>query len=229
MPTPFQLGIYMSARNSNSNVQVGENYYKQKKYNSLERFISYAYQIDAVTSLGEIHSILEIGPGSKLVARELIERGYVVTTADFDPRVDADITADVRSLPCSESSFDCIMACQVLEHIPYNDFERVIGDLARITKQYVVMSLPERHTGIEMIFKIPFIQTFFKRKFFDWWLKIPVRFPGFKESDQHYWEIDGFTTTRGKVRRSLERYFSIKREFNPPLNKYHHFYVLEKK
>ncbi len=209
-------------------LQVKEGHYKKWRYTTLPRFISFFYQIDSVVKLDGVSTILEIGPGSNLVSRELGNIGYKVTTCDFDNSVEPDVVADVRKLPFENDSFDCIMACQVLEHIPFEDFEKVVGDLARITKKYAIISLPNRSTGFELVFKMPFMQTLFKRRFFDLNIEFPVRFPGFAESDQHYWEIDHFTTSKKKVRQIFGRHFAIKDEFQPPLNKYHRFFILEK-
>lgn len=209
-------------------IQVKEGHYKKWKYTTFPRFISYYYQIDSVVKLDGVNTILEIGPGTKLVSGELGKLGYKVTTCDFDSSVEPDVVSDVRKLPFESDSFDCIMACQILEHIPFEEFEKVVGDMARITKKYAVVSLPNRSTGFELVFKIPFMQTLFKRRFFDLNIEFPVKFPGFAESDQHYWEIDHFTTSKKKVRKAFGRYFTIKKEFQPPLNKYHRFFILEK-
>jgi len=207
--------------------QVSEGYYKRKKYNSLERFISYFYQIDSIESLPGVKTVFEIGPGSKLVSNELKKLGYEVTTCDFDKSLEPDIVCDVRDLP-KDKKYDAILACQILEHVPYDDFEKTLVDLAEITNKYVVISLPERHTGFELITKFPFIQTIFKKKFFDLSLRLPVKFPGFAESSQHYFEIDGHKYPIRRIRQSLMKSFTILGEFNPPLNKYHKFFLLEK-
>lgn len=210
-------------------LQVREGHYKKWKYTTLGRFISFFYQIDSVVALPNVQSVLEIGPGSKLVSDELKKMGYAVTTCDFDVSVLPDVVSDVRSLPFTEGQFDCVMACQVLEHIPFEDFKKVVGDLSRITKKYTIISLPNRTTGFEMILKFPFIQTLFKKKFIDLSLQLPVKFVGFEESGQHYWEIDQYTTSVRNVREVLEKHFKIIKEFRVPLNKYHRFFILEKK
>lgn len=207
--------------------QVDIKHYKGKKYNSLERFISYGYQIDSIEDL-DVKSILEIGPGSFVVSSLLKKMGYEVTTADFDENVGADKVCDIRSLPFADNSFDVSMACQVLEHIPFEDFEKGILELKRVSSRYVIISLPRRHTGFNFIFKMPFIQTIFKKKFFDLSLLFPVKFPGFEESDQHYWEIDFWQTSLKDVKEKIKKHFKILKEFSPPLNKYHYFFVLEK-
>lgn len=214
---------------SESKIQVKEGYYAKKKYNSLSRFISYFFQIDTLSFLEDIKDVLEIGPGSKFVSRELENLGYKVTTCDFDTSVNPDVVADVRNLPFEDNSFDCIIACQILEHVSYDEFEKVLEKMSKITKKYLIISLPNRHTGFEFIFKFPFIQTLLKKNFLDLNFQIPVKFPGFKESGQHYWEIDFWTTSRAKVEKSLKRNFEILNKFKPPLNKYHQFYVLERK
>jgi ubiquinone/menaquinone biosynthesis C-methylase UbiE len=212
-----------------NNIQVDDGHYTRRKYNSLERFISFYYQIDSVVHLNDVEKILEVGPGGKLVTENLRLIGYDVTTCDFDIRINPDIVSDIRSLPFEQQSFDCILVCQVLEHIPFDDFKKVVEDLAKITKRYVIVSLPQRSSGFEIVIKTPFIQSIFKKRFFDLSLQFPIRFMGFKESDQHYWEIDWFTTKKKDVENVLEKHFSIKKTFRPPLNKYHRFYILEKK
>ncbi len=208
--------------------QVDIKHYKGKKYNSLERFISYSYQIEAIEDLN-VHKILEIGPGSFVVSTLLKKMGYDVTTSDFDKNVGADDVSDIRNLSFPDNSFDLSMACQVLEHIPFEDFEKGLSELKRVSSKYVIISLPRRQTGFNFVIKIPFIQTLFKKKFFDLSILFPVKFPGFAESDQHYFEIDFWQVSLRDVRKKITKHFNILKEFSPPLNKYHRFYVLEKK
>lgn len=208
--------------------QVEIKHYKGKKYNSVERFVSYAYQIDSIENLN-IKKVLEVGPGSFVVSSLLKKMGYEVTTCDFDKNVGADAVSDIRNLPFEDKTFDVSMACQVLEHIPFEDFEKGLCELKRVSSKYVIISLPRRHTGFNLVIKMPFIQTIFKKKFFDLSLLFPVKFPGFAESDQHYWEIDFWQVSLIDVRKKIKKHFNILKEFSPPLNKYHIFYVLERK
>jgi ubiquinone/menaquinone biosynthesis C-methylase UbiE len=82
------------------------------------------------------------------------------------------------------------MACQILEHIPFDDFEKALSELKRVAKDYVVISLPRRCSCVEFVIKLPLIRSFFKRKFIDLSLVKSLKFKGFEESGQHYWEID---------------------------------------
>ena len=84
--------------------QVNKEHYFRKKYDDLERFISYFYQTDLARSL-EPKKILEIGMGSGFFSDYLKKLGYSVTTCDFDKNLDPDIVADIRSLPIQNGEF----------------------------------------------------------------------------------------------------------------------------
>lgn len=208
------------------NVQVKDRHYSKGAYNTLERFISYFYQIRAIENMN-IKSVLEIGVGSKIVANTLKEYGMSVTTCDFDKNVSPDIVADIRRLPLEDKSFDVAMACQVLEHIPFEDFESGLKELRRISKKYVVVSLPYRSSYFEFVIKFPFIRKLFKKNFFDLSLGIPLRFNGFESSGQHYWEIGRKPYSLNRVRKVILNHFEIIDEFSPVLNKYHRFFILK--
>jgi 2-polyprenyl-3-methyl-5-hydroxy-6-metoxy-1,4-benzoquinol methylase len=48
-------------------------------------------------------------------------------------------------LPFPDNSFDCIVCSDVLEHI--NNIHHIFGDLIRVTRGYVVLSLPNNWTN----------------------------------------------------------------------------------
>lgn len=211
---------------ASNKVQVDQGYYKQQKYNTLERFISYYFQIKTVLeSSGQ--TVLEIGAGGNLVASYLKDIGLQVTTCDFDIQVNPDIVADVRSIPCANKTYDTVLACQILEHIPFTDVPQALSELARIARQRVIISVPYRATLFECVIKFPFVRTLFKRNFIDLTMRIPLRFAGFASSGQHYWELDIHTYTRSAFRRLLQQHFKIIKEFSPVLNKFHYFFILE--
>ena len=210
-------------------VQVdASKYYRSKKYDNLERFISYYHQIDEARKISA-DSILEIGIGGSVVSDYLKNIGKHITTCDFDKNTGAAIISDVRNIGVNDNSFDLVMACQILEHIPFEDFEKALTEIKRVSKKYVIISLPYRLTYFEMIFKFPFIRTLFKRDFFDFTIKKAIKFSGFEKSGQHYWEIDQKQYKLKDVRNKINKYFKILNEFSPILNKYHYFFILELK
>lgn len=215
--------------------QVKKEHYFRKKYDDLSRFISYFYQVDLIREIEKLRNleienfkILEIGKGNGTVSDYLKKLGYVLTTADIDPALKPDIVADVRHLPVKDSEFDLAMACEVLEHLPFEDFEKTLEELKRVSKKYILISLPYRSTGFEAVFKFPFVRTIFRMPFLDWFLRIPLKFGGIKVSGQHYWEIDCWQYSLGKVKKVIKRHFRIIKEVAPVLNHYHQFFLLEK-
>lgn len=213
---------------SSFSTQVSGESYKKSRYLTLERFISYYFQFKEVTSL-PVESLLEIGIGNGIVSAGLRQMGYKVTTCDFDASVQPDVVADVRHLPLPDQSQDLVMACQILEHLPFEEFEAALRELMRVSRKYVLISLPRRHTGFELIVKFPGIQTLLKRSYIDLAALIPLRFPGFAESGQHYWEIDAWQVSLKRVKEVMERVGVVKKVFSPPMNKYHVFFLVERK
>jgi hypothetical protein len=208
--------------------QVEKDYYIQRKYNSLKRFISYYYQLSTIQDL-DPETVLEIGSGVNIVADLLKKSGVSVKVSDIDPQVQPDILADVRDLPCEDSSFDMVVAFQILEHLPFEDFEKALGELHRVSNKHVVISLPYKSTGFEMVFSHPLIRSIFRKDFFDISIRMPLKFHGFEKSGQHYWEIDSRSFRLRKIEKILNKKFLIKKSFSPVLNKFHYFFILEKK
>lgn len=210
--------------------QKKKEHYFKKKYNGLERFISYFYQIDLVTSHVDSPTsrILEIGVGSGLVSDHLKKIGLSVTTCDFDEALKPDVVADVRKLPFGDSSFEVVTAFEVLEHIPFENVPKTLTELKRVSSKTVILSLPYRSTYFEFIFRFPLTRTIFSRDFLTFFLRFPWFFKGFRNSGQHYWEIDGYNYRLGKVVKILENNFKSVRKVRPVLDGYRLFFVLEK-
>lgn len=211
------------------NVQVSKGYYNKRFYNILERFISYHYQVDYIMSLDDVESVLEIGAGSSITAKYLSDCGIKVTTCDFDSNTSPDVVSDVRSIDIPSKTHDVVAAFQILEHVPFEDFDKALYEIARISKKYSVISLPYRSSYFEFVLKFPGIRTLFKRNFFDLSFRIPLVFGGFETSGQHYWEIDRKKYSLSKVRNAIEKHFKIIKESSPVLNKFHYFFILEVK
>lgn len=211
--------------------QVDTKHYFRKKYDTLERFISYFYQIDLLTGVvtDANAKILEIGKGSGVFSDHIKKTGLQITTVDIDGSLKPDYTADVRKLPFQDNAFDAVVAYEILEHLPFEDFEKALQELKRVSKKHVLISLPYRSSGFEFILKLPFIRTLFKKPFLDFFVRWPLRFGGIKTSGQHYWEMDSWKYSFGKVKNILTKTFKITKTFRPPLNYYHYFFVLEKK
>ncbi|MEK7078163.1 MAG: class I SAM-dependent methyltransferase [Patescibacteria group bacterium] len=209
--------------------QVKKSHYFRKKYNSLERFISYYYQTSLVSDLvGNSGKVLEVGVGVNITSAYLKSTGLEVITCDIDKDLNSDVIADVRNLPFESSSFDVVTTFEVLEHLPWEDFERTLMELKRVSKKNVIISLPYRSSGFEFVFKFPGIRTIFKSNFLVFFLRFPWFFRGFASSGQHYWEIDGYKYRLGRIVKILKNNFKSVKKIRPVLDGYRLFFILEK-
>ncbi len=198
------------------------------EYNSLERFISYYYQSKLVLELN-VKNVLEVGVGNGLTSFYLIKNGVKVTTCDINKTLRPDYVADIRELPFSDTEFDLIYAYQVLEHLPFDEFDMVLNELFRVSKKFVVISLPCSSTAFELVLRFPFLNKIFMKNFIDLFFRIPYFFRKFRFDGQHYWELCSKGCSFGVIRRMLRNRFKIIKEVRPVINSYHYFFVLEKK
>lgn len=163
-------------------IQVPRDHYFNWQYNHKARWLTYFYQLQLFRKYKCTH-VCEVGPGHgwvKLIAKDL---GVQVTTVDFDPALKPDVVASIEALPFASDSFDAVCAFEVLEHMPYEQFEQNVAHLARVSKKYVFLSLPDhRSILLHVLLKIPFIS------YIDVFFKVPSGkahvFDG-----QHYWEV----------------------------------------
>ena len=199
--------------------QVGKGNYVAGKYAKLDRFASYSYQIREILAT-KPHSILEVGIGDGVIASYMkTNTDITYTTADFAVDLKPDVVADVRELPFSDLSFDTVCAFEVLEHIPIEDLEKALRELARVARTYVIISLPHFSHPLKLSFKLPFVPE----------VQLAFRIPHSKRhvfDGQHYWEIGKRGYPASRIRSVIQKFGSLEREFVPFENQSHHFFVL---
>lgn len=209
--------------------QVDKSYYFRDKYASLERFISYFYQIDLIKK-SNVKNILFIGIGDGLVVDYLRKNNNLnITTFDIAEDLNPDVLGDIKNLQFKDDEFDLVVAYEVLEHLPFEYFDKILERLSKISNNKVIISLPFRNTGFEMIIRFPFIKTLFKKDYLRFLFTIPIKFPGFVISTQHYWEIDNKNFKMKDVLSKIKKYFDVKKIQKTILSPYRCFFVLENK
>lgn len=199
----------------------------QVSYDTPGRFVSYFTQADWVLTQSP-ETVLEIGVGNRMVSDYLIRRGIAVTTCDLLDYLEPDVVADVRDLPLEDNTFDLVMACQVLEHLEWGDVSIALKEMARVSRKDVLISVP--HTGyyLESIFHSSLFHRLFRRSTVRFLIQIPFALTR-RINKYHQWEIGYWNYPLRKVRRLLRESFEIKKECRPPLNPWHHFFLLEKR
>lgn len=172
-------------------VQAEDNrVYLETTYLTAERMAAYYYQYKQIRSL-HAQQVLEIGIGNGLLSFLLKQTGLNVTTLDYDRRLNPDINALVTRIPCDDEAFDLAACFEVLEHLPYDQFQTAMGEIRRVVKRYVVLSLPDTRAFIKL--HIPLLAR--KRLW-----ELPMFFARQHRYDgQHYWELNKKGYALGKV------------------------------
>ena len=202
-------------------VQVDASHYLQD-YMTLPRMVTHWHQASEVADLTRDGGkrVLEIGPGPGHTTWLLRQWGLEVTTLDFDESVHPDLVADVTDIPSPDGAYDCVIAAEVLEHLPFEQFPAALAELKRVCRGHVIVTLPAPFVGLSSLVNVPRLNP--KGIF----LGLPY-FVRHRWDGQHYWELGkrGF----GKRRiRSLIRDcgFKIVREFRPAPSLFCYFFVL---
>ena len=197
-----------------------------RKYITRERLISYHNQVRLIGNLGsQVKNILEIGIKNSLLREMIAGNGYNVTTGDSDPDLNPDLIIDLQSdFAIPQDKFDTIVLFQVLEHIPYNEFEIALKKLATATKKFLVISLPYYTSFLSVNFKL---NTNSRRRHL--LLQIPNFWKTKPMCKNHCWEIGIKGYPKKQIVQSLKNTgLQLKTEYQDPLQPYHYFFVLEK-
>lgn len=194
-------------------------------YDSKRRFCSYWHQIQEVLRCNPQHA-LEVGVGNGFTSRYLRERGVAITTCDIDKEKRPDVVASVALLPFPEDAFDTVIACEVLEHLSYEESLKALSELRRVSSRWVIISLPDATPVACFQFPIPFIK---KMKLL--W-SVPHLFPPRHRLTKHghHWEIGKKDYSLTRIVSDIKKAgFSIEHTYRVFENPYHRFFILGKK
>ena len=195
--------------------------YFEENYDDEKRWMSYFHQVKEVLAF-KPESILVVGKGNGLVAEYLKLSGIKVITIDVDENTKPDVIASVIEMPFKDNEFEVVLCAQVLEHLPYNDFEKSILEIKRVAKWGAVISLPHFGPAIRFLFKFPFLPE----------IKFMIKLPYPKKhifKGEHYWEIGKRGLGVGKIKEDLKKSGSfLIKDFIVFENPLHHFFILKK-
>jgi SAM-dependent methyltransferase len=203
-------------------VQVAPEHYEFERYDDAERWMSYWHQLRAVLAVRP-RTVLEIGPGSGVFRRYLEHAGVEVKTLDIDASRGVDYVADItkleETLPAG-LSFDAVCAFQVLEHLPLDQFEICLRNLASRSNQHVFISLPYRGLRVRWSFWWGGHHLTLGHKFMLPWRHKPI--------PEHFWEL-GFPITAGKITKRIKSVLDVVSKGFIRENPYHYMWQLKKR
>jgi SAM-dependent methyltransferase len=201
-----------------------EDHYFDINYDNKERFFSYWHQINEILSLSA-KEVLEIGKGNGFVSNYLLGRGTKLFTLDIDKGLIPDVVGTVREIPFCNEAFDIVACYEVLEHLPYEYFFDALKELYRVSRSYVILSLPDRsgraykfHFQIPKLGELKSLITIPRLKPIEW------KFDG-----EHYWEIGTSGYSIEKIISQIEKLnFLINKNYRIYDFPYHRIFLLEK-
>ncbi|MCG2694402.1 class I SAM-dependent methyltransferase [Candidatus Parcubacteria bacterium] len=202
--------------------QIDAKHYFSKEYNHKARWLSYWYQVDMVLGT-ELDNILEIGIGSGIVRDYLLKVKKTVRTLDIDSNLNPEFIGSVENIPMDKESVDCVLAAEILEHLPFEKFNLCLKEIFRVSRKWAIISLPDsRSTFCNFYLKTPFLSP----------LKLFIKISGFKKhkfNGQHYWEPGKKGYSFKKVESEIiSAGWEIIKSFTPYDVPTKHFYLLKK-
>ena len=200
--------------------QVDKSHYRFDAYAFEGRFVSYFWQLKEVLALAP-STVLEVGVGDGVFG-SFIKKNIAVsyTSVDIAEDLHPDVVGSVLKLPFADKSFDVACAFEVLEHLPFEQFDKAVAELCRVARTHIILSLPHFGPMLSFSLKIPFMPL----------LRLAIKLPFPKKhgfNGEHYWEIGKSGYPVSRIREALSRHGSIERDFIPFNSEYHHFFVLE--
>ena len=201
-------------------IQVSKSHYSFGRYGFEGRFVSYYWQLYEVLNLNP-QSVLEVGVGDKVFGNFIKDNtGVAYTSVDIAVDLKPDVVGSVLALPFGDKSFDVVCAFEVLEHLPFEDVDKALHELARVAKKFVVISVPHFGPMLSLSFKIPLLPT----------VQLALKLPYPRAhvfNGQHYWELGKKGYPPRRLRALLTSQGRIVRDYVPFNSAYHHFFVLE--
>jgi len=110
------------------------------EHNQYYRFKTLSEEIKSLTT-EQNYSVLDIGGGHGILSQFIPEANYCLVEPDVNGISGID-------LPFQDNSFDFVVACHVLEHIPPNERDLFLDQLCAKAKQAVILLNPFEIDGI---------------------------------------------------------------------------------
>lgn len=205
------------ARGRSREASLSRDRYFSDRYFSLKQLFALSHQLHEIHALKPA-DILEIGPGNGFVSSFLRRAGYDVVTADINAELSPDICASIEELPSHLEGrvFDLVVCCEVLEHIPFAEFEDNIRTMSTVGRR-LYLTIPDcrRVFGFGGVLRLPKWAPPLLNRYVETSSTIGI-------ARSHYWEIGSSPETSAKnIRSILEKYYTDVQSERFALNPYH--------
>jgi SAM-dependent methyltransferase len=178
--------------------------------------------LDLIENFPDANIILVIGIGDGLLPSVLRSKGFDVETIDIDSALQPTYRCNVTDLKQIKRKYDVVICSNVLEHLPFEFFQKALSEIKRVAKQGLILTLPYAGIVVGSTLNVDPLMTPKKLQ-----IKIPLfAFKRHKFDGQHYWEIGtrGYSFTF--IKRQLEEQFELKKSYMGNDWEYCHHFIL---
>jgi len=127
-----------------------DSYYEQKsiwnKDYSEDPFWAQKAKIFLSLIPDDVKTILDVGCGNGSMLKKMGNKfnicGLDISKTALEFIKEPAILADSSRIPLKQSSFDLVLCSEVLEHLPCEAFQSSVSEISRVTKKYILLSVP---------------------------------------------------------------------------------------
>jgi SAM-dependent methyltransferase len=116
----------------------------------------------------DISSVLDAACGNGVFTNLLAERFPALKIMAFDRSEAAlkyvktkKIMAEIDDIPFGENEFDCVIAHDVIEHLPVSIYETALKELGRVAKKYIIIAVPNDENVLDRSTRCPSCKAVF--------------------------------------------------------------------
>lgn len=96
----------------------------------------------------DVRTMLDVGCGDGAITNHLARRWHV-TGVDMSETAlkhleTESVQASATDLPFPNDSFDLVLSSEMLEHLPPEDYRQAISEMSRVTRRYLLLTVPYR-------------------------------------------------------------------------------------
>lgn len=145
-----------------------EKYYDQYKRESLSLKEKNRIKETINTIPRDVESVLEVGCGDGRVINCLSAKYSRIIGLDISQEalkyVDTPtIQGSIEQLPFLDRSFDIVLCCEVLEHLPYENYEKGLKEIERVARKYLLVTVPNNELLNNALIDCPYCGCLFHR------------------------------------------------------------------
>lgn len=116
----------------------------------------------------DVRSLVDVGCGNGVFLNYLSQTKSGIDLTGTDRSVSAlrfvksnKVHASIESLPFEDQSFDCVTCLEVIEHLPTTIYPAALEELARISRKYIIISVPYKEVLEDSYTKCPSCKSIF--------------------------------------------------------------------